>query len=91
MRVITIYEDGREIIVTYVSTSGLQKQSNKAGKGQINNQIIETSYWIFEFAWQNNTNADFPVNLAIAINISRLEYLIGILLYLFGKFCIVTA
>jgi len=33
---ITIYEDGREIIVTYISTSGLQKQSNKAGKGQIN-------------------------------------------------------
>ena len=32
MRVITICEDGREIIVTYVSTSGLQKQSNKAGE-----------------------------------------------------------
>ncbi len=50
----------KEQIVTYVSTSGLQKQSNKAGKGQINNQIIETPYWTFEFAWQNNTNADFP-------------------------------
>ena len=34
----------REIIVTYVSTSGLQKQSNKAEKGQMNSQIIETSY-----------------------------------------------
>jgi len=31
----------------------------KAGKGQSNHQIIETSYWTFEFAWQNNTNADF--------------------------------
>ena len=44
MRVITIDEEEREIIVTYVSTSGLQKQSNKAEKGQINSQIIETSY-----------------------------------------------
>ena len=44
MRVITIYEEEREIIVTYVSTSGLQKQSNKAEKGQMNSQIIETSY-----------------------------------------------
>ena len=45
MRVITIYEEEREIIVTYVSTSGLQKQSNKAEKGQMNNsQITETSY-----------------------------------------------
>ena len=45
MRVITVYDDEREIIVTYVSTSGLQKQSNKAEKGQMNNsQITETSY-----------------------------------------------
>ena len=44
MRVITIYEEESEIIVTFVSTSGLQKQSNKAGKGQMNSQIIETSY-----------------------------------------------
>jgi len=44
MRVITIYEEEREIIVTYVSTSGLQKQPNKAEKGQMNSQITETSY-----------------------------------------------
>jgi len=45
MRVITIYEEEREIIVTYVSTtSGLQKQPNKAEKGQMNSQTIETSY-----------------------------------------------
>ena len=44
MRVITIYEEEREIIVIYVSTSGLQKQSNKSEKGQMNSQIIETSY-----------------------------------------------
>ena len=36
MRVITIYEEEREIIVTYVSISELQKQSNKADKGQMN-------------------------------------------------------
>jgi len=44
MRVIKIYEEEREMIITYVSTSGLQKQSNKADKGQMNSRIIETSY-----------------------------------------------
>ena len=35
MRVMTIYEDEREMIVTYVSTCGLQRQSNEADKDQI--------------------------------------------------------
>lgn len=29
MRVVTIYDDEREMILTYVSTYGLQRQSNK--------------------------------------------------------------
>jgi len=36
MRVITIYEEEREIIVTYVSTSELQRQSNIDRPSQMN-------------------------------------------------------
>ena len=35
MRVITIYGDEREMIVTYVSTCELQWQSNEADEGQM--------------------------------------------------------
>ena len=35
MRVITIYGDEREMIVTYVSTYELQWQSNEADEGQM--------------------------------------------------------
>ena len=34
MRVITVYDDEREMIVTYVSAYGLQRQSTKANAGQ---------------------------------------------------------
>jgi len=40
MRVITIYEDEREMIVTYVSTYGLQSQSNE---GKLSSNVASKS------------------------------------------------
>ena len=43
MCVITICEDEREMIATYVSSCGLQRQTNKADKGQTSCRITDTS------------------------------------------------
>ena len=39
-----VYDDEREMILTCVSTCGLQKQSNKGKVGHMSSQIDETSY-----------------------------------------------
>ena len=45
---LAVYEDEREMIVTYVSTCELQWQSNEADKGQLRFSNLGTSYWTLE-------------------------------------------
>jgi len=45
MRVITVNDDGREEIITYVSTYDMQGQSIKANQRLTqSSQVVETSY-----------------------------------------------
>lgn len=44
MRVITVYDDEREEIITYVSTDDMQGQSIKTKEDQTKQTVVESSY-----------------------------------------------
>ena len=59
MRVITVYDDEREEIITYVSTDDMQGQSNK-DKLRRSNKVVKSSRLYIEHTSsfiKSNTNA----------------------------------